>query len=245
MHKSKLQPNRKERAGRTMRQAGFIVVFSAGLTLLGVGVEAQNVDKTALNTEVKTINDSIKVDAVADASIFPFLKKPQVNSNKKEGETNTRLSRATVEATIKAPRDFVWDSLTDFLSYPKLFPRMSSCKIIKRTGDQVYLETELKPQMFVRETCQHTVNEIGAKPELIRWRMLDGTFKSAYGEWKLIPVNDGKHCLVKYSLEIDPGPAIPRPVASWALKMVQKEIIAGVKQTLDQEYERRSKQAAR
>ncbi|MBX9939163.1 MAG: SRPBCC family protein [Candidatus Obscuribacterales bacterium] len=245
MHKSKLRHKRIEPSSRSISQAGLLFAFSTLISLSCWSAEAQTADRTALNTPEQTMADSMKVDAVADASIFPFLKKPQANSKKKEGETNTKLSRATVEATIKAPREFVWDSLTDFLSYPKLFPRMSSCKILKRTGDQVYLETELKPQMFVRETCQHTVNEIGAKPDLIRWRMLDGTFKSAYGEWKLIPVNEGKHCLVKYSLEIDPGPAIPRPVASWALKMVQKEIIAGVKQTLDQEYERRSKQAAR
>lgn len=171
------------------------------------------------------------------ASLFPFFSKQNTKSD-------TKLSRATVEAVIKAPREFVWDNLTDFNHYPRLFPRVKSSRVLKQDDKTVYLETDLKPQMFVKQTCQHTINEIGAKPELLRWNMVDGTFKSATGEWKLTPMSDGR-CQVSYTLEIDPGPAIPRPVASLALKVVQKEIVQGVKQVIEQDYARRTKQATR
>jgi ribosome-associated toxin RatA of RatAB toxin-antitoxin module len=65
--------------------------------------------------------------------------------------------------------------------------------------------------------------------------MVDGTFKAVEGEWQLKSVNSGRHCQVKYTLEVDPGPAIPRPIANMALKMTQKEIVGNFKQVVEKD----------
>lgn len=151
---------------------------------------------------------------------------------------STKVARTTVELVIKAPREVVWKKLTDFDNYPQLFPRVKSCQVLKRESDSVYLESVLKPQLFVKQATQHTINDIGGSPNVLRWRMLDGNFKSAVGEWTLSPIDGGKHCKARYALEIDPGPVIPRTMASMVIAMVQKEIMADVKRAIEVDYAR-------
>ncbi|MFA7338598.1 MAG: SRPBCC family protein [Candidatus Obscuribacterales bacterium] len=152
-------------------------------------------------------------------------------------DSKTKLAKATVETTIKAPKEFVWNALTDFSRYPRIFPKVKSCQVLKREGQLVYIESFLKPQLFVNEQCQHTINDLQNKPDCLRWKMVDGTFKAVEGEWQLKSVNSGRHCQVKYTLEVDPGPAIPRPIANMALKMTQKEIVGNFKQVVEKDMQ--------
>jgi len=149
-----------------------------------------------------------------------------------------KVARTAVELVIKAPREVVWKKLTDFDNYPQLFPRVKSCQVLKRESDSVYLESVLKPQLFVKQATQHTINDLGGSPNVLRWRMLDGNFKSAVGEWTLSPSDGGKYCKARYVLEIDPGPVIPRTMASMVISMVQKEIMADVKRAIENDYAR-------
>jgi ribosome-associated toxin RatA of RatAB toxin-antitoxin module len=109
-----------------------------------------------------------------------------------------KVARTTVELVIKAPREVVWKKLTDFDNYPQLFPRVKSCQVLKRESESVYLESVLKPQLFVKQATQHTINDLGGSPNVLRWRMLDGNFKSAVGEWTLSPTDGGKYCKARY-----------------------------------------------
>jgi ribosome-associated toxin RatA of RatAB toxin-antitoxin module len=152
-------------------------------------------------------------------------------------DSKTKLAKATVETTIKAPKEYVWNALTDFSRYPRIFPKVKSCQVLKREGQLVYIESFLKPQLFVNEQCQHTINDLQNKPDCLRWKMVDGTFKAVEGEWQLKSVNSGRHCQVKYTLEVDPGPAIPRPIANMALKMTQKEIVGNFKQVVEKDIQ--------
>lgn len=68
-------------------------------------------------------------------------------------DSKTKLAKATVETTIKAPKEFVWNALTDFGRYPHIFPKVKSCQVLKREGQLVYIESFLKPQLFVNEQC--------------------------------------------------------------------------------------------
>jgi ribosome-associated toxin RatA of RatAB toxin-antitoxin module len=143
---------------------------------------------------------------------------------------------SVMETTIKAPVDFVWQELTDFPKYPQLFPRIESCKVTKRTGNYVYTESNLKPQMFLRESRQRIVNDLNGKPHVLRWAMLEGNFESSQGRWQLAPDKDGRSCRVKYTLESTTDP-IPRAVAGITLKLVQKDIVKTFKRSTEKMYQ--------
>jgi ribosome-associated toxin RatA of RatAB toxin-antitoxin module len=147
-----------------------------------------------------------------------------------------KLSKASSEIIINAPQQFVWDHLTNFSTYPKLFPRLKTCQVLKKEGDYVYIESLLKPQMFITQPCQHTINNLEDKPDSLSWKLTDGNFKAVEGEWELKSIDDGQHTKVKYTMEVDPGPLIPRPVIVLALKMVQHEAVTGVKASIEQEF---------
>src|SRR5208283_1304147 len=74
------------------------------------------------------------------------------------------------------------------------------------------------------------------KPDSLKWKLTDGNFKAVEGEWKLKSIDGGLHTSVKYTMEVDPGPLIPRPVIVLALKMVQREAVNSVKAMVEQEY---------
>lgn len=149
-------------------------------------------------------------------------------SDEKATDRRKHFAKAVTCFEIAAPRDAVWQTLTNFDRYPELFKRIKTCKVTKREGDLVFVESFLKSQLFLKQTCQHTVNDLGHKPDQLSWKMLDGNFKSVEGEWKLEP-KDGNHTRVTYRIEVEGGPYIPQTLVSMFLKVVQKEATTSVK----------------
>ncbi len=136
------------------------------------------------------------------------------------------LARAVTSFEVAAPREVVWQTLTNFPKYPELFKRIKSCRVTKREGDLVFIESIMKSQLFIKP-CQHTINDLAKGPGTLKWRLLDGNFKSVEGEWSLEQTKDGQHCKVTYAIEVEPG-MVPQPVVSMFLKVVQKEAVSSV-----------------
>ncbi|MDZ4833599.1 MAG: SRPBCC family protein [Candidatus Melainabacteria bacterium] len=210
--------------GSTSKTAGLLpaalvfAVCTAGA--FGSALEA----KTIESNEPRKLASEIP----ASASLVPtpdVLPRPSKN-----------CVTSVMETSIKAPPDFVWQELTDFPRYPQLFPRIESCKVTKRSGNYVYTESNLKPQMFLRESKQRIVNDLNGKPHVLRWAMLEGNFESSQGRWELTPDNNGKSCKVKYTLESTTDP-IPKAMASFTLKFIQKDIVKTFKRSTEKMYQ--------
>ncbi len=84
----------------------------------------------------------------------------------------------------------------------------------------------MKSQLFIKPT-QHTVNDLTKGPGTLKWKLLDGNFKSVEGEWSLEPVKDGTHTKVTYAIEVEPG-IVPHGIVSMFLKAIQKEAVASL-----------------
>ncbi len=144
-----------------------------------------------------------------------------------------KLAEARAKFVINAPREIVWQVLTNFPEYPNIFHRLESCKITKQEGDLVWTESDLKPHIFVRKQRQHTVNDLSHKPNVLDWKVVDGNFKTVIGKWELSPVGKGDRCTVTYTLSVDPGPIMPKFLISFALRNLQKEIAASLKEWVE------------
>ena len=136
------------------------------------------------------------------------------------------LARSVSCFEIAAPRDVVWQTLTNFPKYPDLFKRVKTCRVTKREGDIVFLESVMKSQLFIKPT-QHTVNDLTRGPGTLKWKLLDGNFKSVEGEWSLEPVKDATHTKVTYAIEVEPG-IVPQGIVVMFMKAIQKEAVASV-----------------
>lgn len=154
-----------------------------------------------------------------------------------------KLARCAQTIVIDAPQDVVFQTLENFDSYPLMFKRIISCQVTKRDANLVYIETCLKPQLFVKQQVQHTVNDMSAKPNRLNWYQLDGNFNYIEGCWNIKPLS-GTRSELTYSIGVDAGPVIPAGIVTWILKGVQKEIVAQVKSFTENEYRQQLKASA-
>lgn len=144
------------------------------------------------------------------------------------------MAESSVDITISTEPTRVWNALIKFEDYPQIFKRIQTSEVTKREGDLVYVETYLKPQMFVKNNVQHTVTNIADSPRRINWKQLDGNFKHVDGSWELFALDGGKTKLT-YTLHVDAGPVVPPSMVSFFLKFVQNEIVKQLKQYVEKE----------
>lgn len=151
---------------------------------------------------------------------------------------NKHIVATTLETIFKADDSSIWSALIDFQKYPSIFKRIQSVEITKRNGNLVYVESHLKPHMFIKRIIQHMVNDLSAGPKVLTWSMLDGNFKYVNGKWEM-QARSPNTCLVKYTLYIDPGPIIPAPLVNFIVHFVQQEIVAELKHYVEDEYRKK------
>lgn len=142
------------------------------------------------------------------------------------------MAESAVDITISSAPTNVWNALVKFEDYPRIFKRIKTSEITKREGDLIYVETYLKPQMFVKNAVQHTVTNVSDSPNRIDWKQLDGNFKHVDGSWQLAAVDGGKTKLT-YTLHVDAGPIVPPSLVSFFLKFVQNEVVKQLKQYVE------------
>jgi ribosome-associated toxin RatA of RatAB toxin-antitoxin module len=153
---------------------------------------------------------------------------------KKEKDEAKNIAESSVSTIISSEQGLVWKTLTSFERYPQIFKRIKSSAVTKREGELVYVETYLKPAMFVKQPCQHTVNNLSASPGQLRWQQLDGNFKHIEGNWEIVP-EDNNRTKVIYTLHVDAGSLVPPSMVSFFLSFVQKEVLAQLKQFVEKE----------
>jgi ribosome-associated toxin RatA of RatAB toxin-antitoxin module len=158
--------------------------------------------------------------------------KPTVNvetspaSTESDANRKKHLATAVTSFEVAAPRTVVWQTLTDFPKYPELFKRIKTCRVTKREGDIVFIESMMKSQLFIKP-CQHTINDLAKGPGTLKWKLLDGNFKSVEGIWSLEPCKGGDHTKVTYLIEVEPG-MVPQGIVSMFMKAIQKEAVVSV-----------------
>lgn len=138
------------------------------------------------------------------------------------------MAESSVSILISAEPTSVWNTLLKFEDYGKIFKRIQTSEVTRREGNLVYVETCLKPQMFVKNQVQHTVTNVSNGPKRLNWKQLDGNFKYCDGTWDMTAVDGGKTNLT-YTLHIDCGAMVPPSMVSFFLKFVQKEVVAQLK----------------
>lgn len=139
-----------------------------------------------------------------------------------------RLARVVTVTEVKAPAKTVIDLLSDFPRFPEFMKRVKTVTVTRQEGNLVFTESYLKPQMFVSQTCNHTITQLHSKPNTIEWVLIDGNFPSASGRWEIESSSDA-NCKVTYTVAVDPGPMIPANVVSIGLRLVQKELVSGMR----------------
>lgn len=176
---------------------------------------------TSTTHEVKNIREGSE----ATSSVFKKLFLLDTESK--------RLARAVSVFDVGVPAKAVREVLSDFPKFPEFMKRIKTVEVVRRDGNMYLTQSYLKPAFLVSQPLNHTITDIYSKPNTIEWVLVDGNFPSASGRWEIAPLTSHS-CRVTYTVAVEPGPFVPPHLVSFALKLVQKEVITGVKARVEE-----------
>jgi len=100
---------------------------------------------------------------------------------------------------IEAPIDRVWDVVTDFDHYDDFMPQTNGVKTLKKTGDIVDVDYNLKFRFSIVSTKIHYIMQHKlSRPKKITAKVLKGDFKNMEADWEFYPAKDGKATVASY-----------------------------------------------
>ena len=107
---------------------------------------------------------------------------------------------------IDAPRDVVFETITDFESYPEFLPEVERLSV-RRTGELTW-----RVDYFVRvvKRIEYTVELVAEPPSEVRWKMVagGGPMKDNSGGWRL--ESEGAGTRAHYRVDVSFGRLVPK-----------------------------------
>ena len=113
-------------------------------------------------------------------------------------ESRTPVERSTVLRGA-APRD-LYEIVTDFEAYPRLFPELKAVRVLERRGPVVRVEFRAEVVLSVRYVLDLTCD-----PEALAvdWTFVEGEIVTdSVGSWRFTPVADGTKTDYRVSMAI-------------------------------------------
>ena len=150
-----------------------------------------------------------------------------------ESESRTPVERSTVLRGA-APRD-LYQIVTDFEAYPRLFPELKAVRIIERRGPVVRVEFRAEVVLSVRYVLDLTCD-----PEAmtVDWTFVEGEIVTdSVGSWRFTPAGDGTKVDYRVSM------AIKAPLPGFIIRRATDALVGasipGMFASLDREARRR------
>ncbi len=101
--------------------------------------------------------------------------------------------------TIDAPRNKVWDGITDYLSYEYFMPMVRRIKLLEMKEDRALVEYKYDINIvFFSARPKYVLEYRFLKPERITWTAIKGDKYMVDGSWELFPIEGGGKTLACY-----------------------------------------------
>ena len=101
--------------------------------------------------------------------------------------------------TIDAPRNKVWDGITDYLSYEYFMPMVRTIKLLEMKEDRALVEYKYDINIvFFSARPKYVLEYRFLKPERITWTAIKGDKYVVDGSWELFPIEGGRKTLACY-----------------------------------------------
>jgi uncharacterized membrane protein len=136
---------------------------------------------------------------------------------------------------IEAPKECVWAILTNYPDAPRVYPKVTICKVLVDEGANKIVAFKVKAFKDM-VTLDYSLNIKERFPSSIEWSRHDGAFKANEGYWHINPVDDGKSCVVTYAKFVDAG-GFQQFFVTKELKADMPMILASVKTSAETFYQ--------
>lgn len=130
------------------------------------------------------------------------------------------------EATVGAPIDLVWDTITDLDAYPEWAEGVLETEVLETTDEGYPHRARFRVDAKVAEV-RYTLR-YRYEDHDIHWELVEGdTISQLDGSYELAGDGDGTH--VRYSLEVDIDLPIPGFLKKRAAKQIIEQGLIGLK----------------
>jgi len=132
------------------------------------------------------------------------------------------------EFVVRAPVEAVWQVVTDYDSYPKLFDRMEFSETTLKRGDWEHHYTIVRyPWPWGNRWVHNTIHHDAAR-RVARFKRIEGSIREVEGRWELRE-RSAESTILRYGVRMDPGlELIPTWVVPWATSIVVPDILKSV-----------------
>jgi ribosome-associated toxin RatA of RatAB toxin-antitoxin module len=132
-----------------------------------------------------------------------------------QSDSGGRLKQVCVAGLVEAPADIVWEVLTDYAAYTRIFKNLADLKVLKSEPQEAVLAYELEvPGSNLKYRLRHRYLERRA----IEITLADqqGDLKTGRWRWDLFPLPGGGETILTYTLYTDVRES------SWILRQALK-----------------------
>ncbi|MEO5658223.1 MAG: SRPBCC family protein [Polaromonas sp.] len=119
------------------------------------------------------------------------------------------------QATVKAPHELIWKTLTDYDRMAEFVPGISQSRVLERHGARTLVEQVGTARLWLfRYTIDVVVETTEQPPQAIGIRLVSGNLKQLDGGYELEKV-DGRddEFLLRWSGVIEPATVVPLVIA--------------------------------
>ena len=136
--------------------------------------------------------------------------------------------RITAQATLKAPLQIVWQTLTDYERLPEFIPGMHKSKVIGHRGAAAIV-TQLGEAhlLMFSYPIEVTVASVHLPPYEIQIHLLEGNLKQLDGGYQIEPRPDGS-LILHWTGLIEPSLTLPPLIREYLMRATVEEQFLGM-----------------
>lgn len=155
-----------------------------------------------------------------------------------EAERHGSAVHVTARATLRAPHDLVWKTLTDYDRLREFIPGIHSSRLIERRGPAAIVEQTGEARLLLFSyPIEVTVQTIQRSPNAIDVHLIKGNLKQLSGGYRIEPLPGGL-LLLRWSGVIEPEAALPPLIGEYLMRANVEDQFLG----MVREIERRARE---
>ena len=147
-------------------------------------------------------------------------------------------------ATIHAPLDLIWNTLTDYEHLPEFIPGMQQSHVISRRGPAAIVEQRGGAEMlFFTLPIRVTVESAEYPPYFITIRVLSGNLKQLDGRYQLERLGGGEDYILSWRGIIEPAISLPAFITVPLMRNSVEDQFTGMVREIERRNRLRSQKA--
>lgn len=156
-----------------------------------------------------------------------------------EAERHGPAVQVSARATLQAPHDLVWKTLTDYDRLGEFIPGIRSSRLIEQQGPAAIVEQSGEARLLLFSyPIEVTVRTIQRPPNAIEVHLLKGNLKQLSGGYRIEPLPGGR-LVLRWSGVIEPEAALPPLIGEYLMRANVEDQFLG----MVREIERRARDA--